>query len=119
MRRSLRPLFTSLALIVFNPGAAPAATPLMKAGAAIGLIAEAHAWGDFCGQWKIDVNVEADFLQAQEIVRDANFASAYAPAFAKAQTSALKAGSARDACAKALEWFGPNGSRLPDLFERI
>jgi hypothetical protein len=102
----------ALILLCTSPGSAAA---LLSRQAAIETLAQLHAWGDLCRNWTEDGDAVAAFMLSQEIVTDDRYAAIYGPAREKAESAATRSGDSREACSKAVEWFGPNGSKVRNL----
>jgi hypothetical protein len=87
----------------------------LSTDALIRLIADATAWSEMCVNYSIDPVALAEFRDANTIAVDGHYYRVYGFAFAREHLAARESQRFHAACDRALDLYGPSGTRAPGL----
>jgi len=83
--------------------------------ALIRLIADATAWSEMCVNYAVDPVAVAHFRDVHRIRMDGPYIKTFGFAYARQHAAAYDQHTFRNACARALALYGPDGSLAPGL----
>jgi hypothetical protein len=102
-------VFALLATCARAEARAPAADALIR------MIAEAAAWSEMCANYAVDPVALAYFRDAHAIPVNGHYIKVYGFAFARQHVAARDSHRFHAACDRALDLYGPSGTRAPGL----